>query len=505
MSNQYQNLIEKLDEQQLEVVTTSSKNSVVLAGAGSGKTHTLILRVSYLINELKIDPSRILCLTFTNNAANEMESRYVQYSDNSTIPLICTFHKFCYQILCENEEILHALDYNQVPRIIDEIEENSVHTKIQMMTSTKLPKAARQLSYEPKLNEKFDYKIYHKTLKKYLIEENQITFDYLCSKICDLFISKSTIIQKYLNHYDYIFVDEFQDTDPYQYKFIESFKNNSNIMLIGDVRQNIYSFRGCTNKILKELIKDNNWDIYKLEHNYRSTIEICDYANRFVTRYKDNIPSLNLSSKIHGPSLRHTEEKYIDTVLNDISKSDYETTAILARTNKEVDYLCGKLKNLHIKFSQKSQYDKVRQLLASIDSKFYEEYFISLLNQKEKYAVLRKMHLDITYNPLPELELLFHDKVKEIEDIRNSEEFGQLQYLYQHQQLNLSDISSQRSKIFKSSLYVGTIHSVKGLEFDSVYVYGVNSKRFPIKGEDNMNLYYVAITRPKKLLTIITE
>lgn len=489
--------LSRLNNQQKEVVYSKDRQLLCLSGAGTGKTHTLISKILYLTEELKFKPNELLVLTFTNAAGSELKHRYCQYSTNNLNPYFGTFHAFCYKLILENKNIRDYLGYvNSIPEILDEFGETFIYEKASILTGIKLSKKQQNISYVPSIKEKFSCSVFQRMVDKLLIQQNKITFDRLCYKICNLFTDNSPIIQKYLNQYKFVFVDEFQDTDKIQWDFVKSFY--SNIVLFADIRQAIYAFRGADSSIVKKLLHNNDWKVLKLEHNYRSTDKICEFANNWVKEYKDNVETIELKSEKLGNEVKIITLDDFETNLDNINK---ENTAILCRTNKEVEYISKLLKRNNLSFN--SNKDKTRELvLCALDEKYMTDYLLNSLTKEIRYNLIKKSFLDENYNLLDDLYLLCKDLINKIEEIKDNDNYPELKLRYDQNDLSILDIYS--SNLFETSLYVGTIHSVKGLEFDTVYVYGVNSKYFNIyENEENMNLYYVACTRAKNNLVIV--
>ena len=498
-------LIDSLNEEQKQVVYSTSRRLVCLAGAGTGKTHTLISKIIYSTEILKANPESILCLTFTNAAGQELKSRFTKYSQSDKAPFFGTFHSFCYYLVLNNSDICKKLGYNQIPELIDEYEENNFYTEAKLLSSTKLSKNKLKITYNPSMKEKFEFQVFQKTLDKLLRNKNKITFDRLCYRVCDLFKKKDETIHKYLDNFKYIYIDEFQDTDQGQWEFVKSFIPNSSVIIIGDARQSLYKFRGADSSIIKSIAQDESWQVIKLVTNYRSTKQICDYVNRFTDNFQDKDITIKLVSSKLGQNIRHTTTTKFLANLQTCIDHSYFTSAILCRTNKEVSYLIDKLDSAGIQYTTKcdSSFNKIIE--CALDSYPLNDLLLSLLTEQERSKLLVEMYKNPKYDLTGYLTKRLDDVVAKVYDIQNCDDFCQIKLLYDTGELSLKDIS-ENSINHSPELYVGTIHSVKGLEFDSVYVYGVNSKAFKIlDSEESMNLYYVACTRAKKLLTIITE
>lgn len=503
-------MFEDLNVNQKRVLYSDNKRILCLAGAGTGKTHTLISKVLYLTKEKNVLPSSILCLTFTNAAAAEMKSRYSIHSTTLSEPYFGTFHSFCYQLICNDISIREYLHYSEIPDVASDSLENDLKTKAQLISGVKLPKKALSLGYIPTLKEKFSFDIYHKTLDKLLREQNLITFDKMCYSICLLFNSNSELVQRYKEQYEYVIVDEFQDTDRLQWLFVQSFLPSSHVLAVGDIRQNLYSFRGTSNQFIKDLSVDSSWETINLTYNYRSTIEICNFVNEFTKNYRDGLPNLQLKSDRRGPTVRHLTLSGFQSLLISHEIQKEPDVAILCRTNQEVSNLCDTLSSLQLEYRTKKSQTLQNVFIYAFDSKLYMSYLLSLLKEDERTALLKEQIIDSTTDILPYLEQRFPEVSEQVNKIRRLPNYYELYDQYHQRTLNLDTLSQNYDCCDNfnesQSIYIGTIHSVKGLEFNSVYVYGVNSKYFPIKAnEDNMNIYYVACTRAKNILTIVSD
>lgn len=522
-----------MNEQQILAVTDNSKRIVCLAGAGSGKTFTMLNRISRLIDE-GIDSQSILALTFTRASALDMKSRYILNHKNSICPEFKTFHAFCYTLLSTDNQILHKLGYHSVPAIADD--DDIVRMKAKVRAELNIKQKSTDKPLTPK--EQFQQELYHKRLKKLMDAENVISFDTLSKEVCNLFVSNDPCIQIYKNKYKYIFIDEFQDTDPTQFEFMLSFKG-SNLFVVGDVLQAIYGFRNADSRIIKSLIDSKDWKTIKLFENYRSKNEICNFANR-ITGYADKQYRLELSGQGRGGSVSvfclEDERKFYDPTIPEDEAFDIiseltnrsGSTAILCRTNKEVDYMCGCLDESRIPYVRQIRTNLAEKFLNSV---FNNEYFIEWvsteLNSQNYGTYLRLFELNHPENPV----LYFYENFGKIDKIRYlmntvfsiRQEFKKdispnIKCRNILELLDIKDVIvdtnakstkeiyeyliSTVNKKLESDIYVGTIHSVKGLEYNNVFVVGVNDRSFRLDSEENHNLYYVAVTRAKNWLKV---
>ena len=298
-------ILDNLNNRQLEAVKSKNNPTLVIAGAGSGKTKVLTHRVAYLIHEEKINPSNILAVTFTNKAANEMKTRIDNlYQDiNGDIKIkglwMGTFHSICARILRHEIE---ALGYDNNFIIYDKGDQLSLIRKCikQLDLGTKryspnlfssiIDKAKNNLEdveafeynalgFFKKIVEKI-YRLYQQELKR----NNALDFGDLILLTVKIFKEKPAILEKYQNKFMHVLVDEYQDINMAQYSFIRLLSSKyHNLFVVGDPDQSIYKFRGADlSNIMKfeEDYPDSN--LIKLEQNYRSTKVILEGATKLI-------------------------------------------------------------------------------------------------------------------------------------------------------------------------------------------------------------------------------
>lgn len=528
----------KLNEQQQAVVDSNSDRILVLAGAGAGKTHTMLERINRLVQE-GTSPNNILVLTFTNKAAFDMRDRYRSAHSDRMIPEFRTFHSFCYHLLIMDREIREHLGYSQPPSVGDTGTIKRIETEAKMQCGIKLSEA--KLSGEVEcstMKEKQELDLYKKCVKKLMKQKNIITFDILAKEVSELFTEDSELCKKYKDRYRYIFVDEFQDTDPQQVKFISSF-SNTKFCVIGDCLQNIYAFRGCTNDVIKALAKDDGWDKIRLFENYRSTTQICNFANN-MSKYADKEYRIEMHGQRDGdeveviPGSDVTWECPVDRLHTQIlldrlrSRNDEKDVAVLCRTNKEVKYICDRLKDAGILYSSGRRNEDALNILKSVHDNEYMLDWLSSFLTAEKYAEYIRLASQVDnpdivwfakeYGATPGI----NERGKAITEIRKilrstkptvskvadifkalGIKSGELASVEKDQDIlpTLIDIIESQGD---QDIYVGTIHSSKGLEYDTVYVMGVDDRSFQLGTEEMNNLYYVALTRAKNHLVVFT-
>ena len=523
-----------LNNEQLQAVNSNSDRILCLAGAGAGKTKSMIERISRLVSD-GVAPASILALTFTNAAGAEMKSRYEAMHPNEATPEFRTFHSFCYAIVCKDPYIREALGYANVPGIASEEQEKAIKEKAR--TQCKITISKDKLVNRIGLNKQEQYQVdlYDKAVRRLMRSENIITFDDLNNEVAKLFANNDPSTDYYKQQYKYIFVDEFQDTDKHQIMFLNSFPK-TNFYFCGDVLQNLYSFRGTSNEYIKALSNTPDWEKIRLFTNYRSTNQICEYANKFSVTYAD--PSYRIEMKgtrdgapvktklVEGPT-RYSpiNNKDVADVMRELSELS-GTSAIICRTNKEVAAISDYLKGENVTFTT-SKDTKLQKL---VDCALSESYMIELFASYlpvAKYGEYIRLSAQVEnpdlkwflglYGATPQIKedmqnvlkiqtLAFSARpteerlveVANLFNITNIEKPDQ-EYYGKDFLLYLQDkISDSKA----SELYVGTIHSVKGLEYDNVFVMNVGSYSFKLNNEDMKNLFYVAVTRAKNRLFV---
>ena len=361
---------------QERAVMSTAPRILCLAGAGTGKTYTMIARIKHLVDQ-GVPPESILALTFTNAAAFEMKERFAKLTDSGRIPQFRTFHSFCYHLIATNSSVRMALGYSYIPKVAEPEDLKQIEKTCLLKLGIK--QSYKSLSRSTDLRDQDMLKVYNKAFGQEMKARGLITFDRLCYGVCEMFKDNKPYIMKYKDQYEYIFVDEFQDTDPRQWEFVSSF-SNSKLFIVGDALQAIYGFRGADSSIIKALSVDPEWEVIRLAQNYRSTGSICTYANG-NSKYADSDYRVDIVSerslgqpvdvipcKLRGSWYLAPEA--FDAVVDDWQKQSNCSGAILCRTNAEVEAVCEELTNRGIDFVSGKQNDEAIHLLKSaLDSK----------------------------------------------------------------------------------------------------------------------------------------
>ena len=352
-------MFDKLNEQQIKAVKHIDGPCLVIAGAGSGKTKVLTTRIAYLM-EQGISDTNILAITFTNKAAKEMRER-LNVMVPGTRVFVGTFHSFGLKIIRENLELLGMdknftiLDSDDVLSLIKkimkdlgmdikEISPYFVRNKISFIKNELLTDALLDKYFNTEVEKKV-IEIYHEYLKV-LKKNNSVDFDDLLKLPVELFKRNSDVLERYQEHYQYILIDEYQDTNEVQYKLSKMLADKyKNIFVVGDPSQSIYGFRGANFRNILDFEKNfKNTEVIKLEQNYRSTKNILDAANSVIKNNKERKEMelySTLGDGVKVKYLRSYDEKHeIALIVDEIKKLlkegyTYQDIAIFYRTNAQ--------------------------------------------------------------------------------------------------------------------------------------------------------------------------
>ena len=601
-------ILNKLNENQRKAAEKIEGPVLILAGAGSGKTRTVTYRIAHMIKEKNISPLNILALTFTNKAAREMKERAEELigEENSYNLVVSTFHSFAVRILkTYSERIGYGRNFN----IYDVDDQKSIITKIKKEMNIKddiapgrianrisklkedgvgLDEVSRQLDLKIPANRLF-YDIYKK-YDEVLKANNAMDFSDLLLNARRLLDDKYVldIIQ---NRYQYIVVDEYQDTNNIQYEIINLIAAKyRNICVVGDEDQSIYAFRGANIENILNFEKDYP-DAYtiKLERNYRSTKRILDTANELIRNNKSSKGkklwtdgSEGEKIKIFNAKTPYDEAEFIVKEIKAKSKSgvDYKDMTILYRTNAQSRVLEEKLLEGNVPYKiyggmQFFQRKEIKDILAYLNllnnrndnHNFYRiinvpkrsigektlEKIVEIANErnipmldalqfvdetnirgavkntlKDFYNMIQGIYLGLDELSVKEvfdevitktkyfdsIEDNKEDRVKNIEELLNS--IIELEKRNPHislaDYLDMVSLTASTDEMEENENFVKlmTIHSSKGLEFDYVFIAGMEDGLFPSCSfesseediEEERRLCYVAVTRAKKELYI---
>lgn len=627
-------ILSELNDQQQVAVTQTQGPVMVLAGAGSGKTRVLTYRIAYMLAVNNISPYRILALTFTNKAAAEMRERIVQLVGGELAKAVTmgTFHSVFYRILrAEAEKIgfnnnITIYDTDDAKSLIKNIVKEMgldpkqytpgfILSRISMAKSSLLSaqeyadnpdiQAADRMSNKPMIAQIFAK--YNDRLHK----SNAMDFDDLLYFMNVLLRDSPEALFKYQNRFNYILIDEYQDTNYAQYLIIKRLAAlNQNICVVGDDAQSIYGFRGADIQNILNFKRDYpNTRIFKLEQNYRSTQNIVNAANAVISHNKDRMPKEVWTENAEGPKIEVIraasdleEAGEIANKIFELQMRDHVENrqfAILYRTNTQSRALEEAMVKRHIPykiFGSISFYNRkeIKTLLAYFrlvinhydeeslrrvinfpmrgigdttvarmaaaaqesrvqlwDVVEHPENFNTGLNGptmarlRDFAALINGFSVQLTTKDAYELGMQIFTKTgfaqalnenieekervdhvtelfnaiqsfvgREPENILN-EETGEMletyfpsldQYMQSVSLLDDKDLNKSEDAAEQDVVRLMTIHSAKGLEFDYVFVSGMEENLFPSsmsldsrhEMEEERRLFYVALTRARK-------
>ncbi len=593
--------LEDLNEKQREAVLYNDGPLLIIAGAGAGKTKTLTTKIAFLIEEKDISPYNILAITFTNKAAKEMKDRlFLQIGNDAKKLTVSTFHSFGLKLLRENYE---RLGYDKNFVIMDSDDSLTVVKKIikDMGYDPKIynPRAIRNKissckneMTSPTQYERFAVSDYEKVIKevyeKYemkLQRNNSVDFDDLLLLPIELFKKNPDVLEKYQNLYQYILIDEYQDTNEAQYILTKLLsEKNRKITCVGDDSQSIYSFRGANYKNILNFEKDyKDAKTILLEQNYRSTSTILNAANQVIKNNKMKKEKNLWTARGEGEKIKYyrafnerDEAQYVIRKIKElINKNiEYKDIAVLYRTNaqsrvmeeemlkenlpyrvvgsfyfysrREIKDLIAYLRLIH---NYKDNVSLLRVIntpkrgigLKTIENltRIADDNEISLyeaissgkeLEFKNLIERLREVSENLTLTELIDKVLDASGMKKELETegslesevrLENLEEFKSITKSFEEREglisleeflLEISLISDvEEYKDDPNRISLMTVHSVKGLEYNHVFVIGMEEGIFPHMNslmessdvEEERRLMYVAITRAKDDLHLV--
>lgn len=567
-----EDILKKLNKEQQEAVINADGPSIILAGAGSGKTRVLVHKVLYLILEKNIHPQNILMVTFSNKAAGEMKERIknilrtfpMEISDE---PTVATFHSLCARILRRNGVTIgipHNFVIYDTADQIDTIKD--CYEKLELSIKDLRPKAALEAISSAK-NQMITEEQYGKLARGYiqervakiyplyqnlLAERNALDFDDLLNKVLELFKQSPETLSFYQEKFQFVLVDEYQDTNVSQYRLTKylSAKYN-NICIVGDFSQSIYSFRGADYKNLEKFRTDfPKAKVFKLSQNYRSTQTILDAAHAIISNNNSH-PVLKLWTdnkegdeiSIFEAENEHKEAEYLVKMINNKKSfdSDFKLSdvAVLYRMNAQsrtleeiflhygipyklvggvrfydrkevkdvlsyVSYLSNQQDAVSLKRIQKLGKRKFD------DFEFYRQEF------NEANYVEIKQTLEIIDEVIKRSSYLERYDAEDPEDRARLENIKELrsvalefpnliQFLENVALVEQEYLPGGQLPEDKEAVTFMTLHAAKGLEFKMVFIVGLEEGVFPHAQalfdsgdlEEERRLCYVGVTRAK--------
>ena len=352
--------INSLNEEQLAPLKQIDGAVLVTAGAGSGKTRLLTHRVAYLIEHEGVSPFNILAITFTNKAAGEMKERISKMVAGADRVWISTFHSMCAKILrmdinylppfTKDFSIYSESDSDKVVKeVLAErgISDDKIKKELVYHISNWKNNGQSYMDYIQTHESEYDMRKIGSMMLAYdekLAKNNALDFDDLLVKTVELFIKNPDVLDKYARRFEYILVDEFQDTNLVQYNLVKMLASvHKNVFAVGDEDQCIYSWRGANFQNIFNFKKDfEGARTYKLERNYRSTNEIISVANNVIKHNSSRLDKNMWTDKNGGekPTLYNAyderdEALYVAKTISSLKSEgyDYDDMAVLMRMN----------------------------------------------------------------------------------------------------------------------------------------------------------------------------
>ena len=373
--------LEQLNTSQREAVTCTEGASLIVAGAGSGKTRVLTYRIAYLLQQ-GVPASRIMALTFTNKAAREMKERIARLVSAQDARYLCmgTFHSVCTRLIrpyadqlgyTRDFTIYDTADSKSViksickERGLDEkvYKPGAVQSRISMAKnngiSTREYGTNQQLLREDREARMYDFATIYELYEARLKAANAMDFDDLLINMLRLMENCPEACERYQEQFQYLLVDEYQDTNYIQFLLVKKLAEpQNNICVVGDDAQSIYSFRGADiRNILNFRRVYPQAQLFKLERNYRSTQMIVNAANSLIHKNVNQIEKTVYSEKEEGQPLHmqaymddRTEALGVATQIQRQRQKGYDSFAVLYRTNAQSRVIEGELRKLNIPY-----------------------------------------------------------------------------------------------------------------------------------------------------------
>lgn len=558
-------LLENLDIKQREAVEATDGPVLILAGAGSGKTRVLTYKVAHLI-EKGVDAGSILAVTFTNKAANEMKERITELlRTKGELPYVGTFHSYCARFLrVEGKYIGLPSGYliyddddslSLIKRIMKDLGINTKNFKpssiLHAISSAKgeLLEADEYVEFAKGYFGETAAKVY----KEYQAELSRIgavDFDDLLLKTVKLFERNPQILAKYAGRYKYVLIDEYQDVNTAQYALTKQLASvHKNLTVVGDAAQAIYSFRGADFRNILRFEQDfTDAKVFNLEQNYRSSQNILSAANAVISKNKAH-PVLKLWTQngqgeaisIYTAQNEIDEANFVvDRILNSVES--FGAFAVLYRTNAQSRTIEEAFLHANIpyriyggvRFYERKEIKDILAYLRVIENPLDDvskmrieklgkgrlKNFLEMagkLKQNKTMPTPAEL-IDKVLDATRYLDLIDDGTEQGLMRVENVKELKSVAQDYENLSNLLENIALMEGKVTpqKSHEQTGntnmvtlmTIHAAKGLEFNHVFLIGMEEGLFPHSRamldmnelEEERRLAYVGMTRAKEKL-----
>lgn len=535
-------LLKDLNPEQQAAVKHTQGPAVVLAGAGSGKTRVLTYKVMYLILEKHVEPDMILCVTFTNKAANEMKERINKFLKNlnqknlsSVKPFISTFHSLCARLLRKEGRRVGLTPHFTIYDDQDQLEAMKEAMAKLYISPKDFKPAAILATISQAKNELIgpkEYALYARgqfqqaVAKLYpyyqaLLKENDaVDFDDLIMYIVQLFQTNPDILDKYQKQFAYILVDEYQDTNRAQYVLTNLLaQKHHNICVVGDFSQSIYSWRGADYRNLIKFKEDfPKTKTFPLSQNYRSTQKILDGASAVIAKNKTH-PVLSLWThnptgeeiEIYEAINEQDEVDFIVRTIYSIGMSKLDSIAVLYRTNAQsrvieeaflhngIPYVLIGGTRFYARKEIKDVLSYLRVLANPKDTVSYKRLekigkgrltkFLSFKDSAKNIFDQETIELlDNTLKSTHYLELYDEEDEEDRMRLENIKELRSVALAFPHITEFLENVALVENETFadkeiengkRNAVTLMTMHAAKGLEFPVVFVIGMEEGLFP--------------------------
>lgn len=560
-------LLNDLNLDQQKAVKQTEGPVLILAGAGSGKTRVLTYRVAYLMTEKHISPHNILMLTFTNKAATAMKERIQKLITSHDVPFAGTFHSLCVRILRMDGTNIHIPEnfaiydeQDQLDAVKDVMKALDISTKqyhpnaVLGTISQAKNELIGALEYPQYARGNFQETVARIYLRyqKLLLENGALDFDDLLMKTVVLFKNHPTVAGKYQEKYQYVLVDEYQDTNKAQYTLTKLLSQRwHNLTVVGDASQSIYKWRGADFRNIMNLKSDfPDTKIFHLEQNYRSTQTILDAAFGVIAKNTSH-PILKLwTEKDGGDKItlyearnESDEAAYIIQMILQSGRS-FSDFAVLYRTNaqsrvleeaflhagvpytliggtrfyerKEIKDVLSYLKLLSnpkdtVSYNRAEKLGKGRmqKFLEFAEQQKKDNALISPTTLDQLDAIFEVTKYTDLYDANVEEESYRLENIKELRSV--AMEFPELHAFLENVALVEQEYIPKKlreSDANRKAVTLMTLHAAKGLEFPIVTIVGMEEGIFPHSRslmdreelEEERRLCYVGITRAKEKL-----
>ena len=587
-----------LNDSQYKAIIHNKGPMIVLSGPGSGKTTVITYRIKNLIENLGVNPNKILVITFTKAASEEMKERFNNICNKSYNVSFNTFHSYFFRIIRDyyKYDLYNILDDNEKVNIIKKIiNDNNIFFDnqeefIQAIIS-EISLLKNELINYKLFNSKYinssTFTLIYEQYEKIKSEQRKIDFDDMLIQCYHLLKQNDAIRNIWINKYDYILIDEYQDANKVQYECIKMLVSlERNIFVVGDDDQSIYGFRGSSPKFLHKFYKDfKGSKKVVLNVNYRSTEQIINLCNKVIVensnRFEKNIIGTNKKDKspilLRSYDVSEEAKKIVEKIKRLKSNYPLEEIAIIYRTNLQARAIVETLKDYNIEYQLKDNItniyehfiakDIIAYLKLSID-KLDNESFFFFSNKPKRFLNkdMLKDAIEICQNKSSALEYLYckvdlkswqienvNELLFHLGNIKNKTAYDAVRYIikivgyenyiddyanfknigikglteiineilestkgFNNIQDYLNHIDNMKQEVLKKQknnnqkgVVLTTMHSAKGLEFETVFVISCIEGIIPhersknsLEIEEERRLFYVALTRAKTLLYI---